>query len=683
MADAAQSPTRSTRRLVAAAGVAALMVLGWLGVRPAPATEPLARAERLVLVSVPGLRWQDLDAVDTPHLDGLIGDSALLSVRAIGTSTSLLEGYVSWGAGNRLEPSGEEQLTEVVDNCATGLAAALADGADDDLNGAVPGALGDALHGAGLTTAVFGGAEAVAVLMDGSGCVDRFGPAESPVFDADVTLVEWRGLEVGGPAADRVEAVRALDAAVASWTVPAGAAVALVAPMAVDEGAEVTVVAWRGIDAIGGPAALQSPSTRRAGYLTINDLAPTVLSVVGVAAPDSMNGTPAVSAGAVAATDERVPELADLADRVAFRDRAITPVVATIAIGVMLCLVLWWRGRIRHARALAAATVALPTVAFLSGVTDYHLLPLWVYVVVVLVAAVVLAMAAAAAAAAQATAQATSLTISLTAVDLLAGVLWLVLVVDLVTGGHLQINTPLGYTPTVAGRFQGLGNVAFGLLAVAGVATACAAHAVGERLGRAVAWWAGWWLVAVGALTAVVVAAPRFGSDMGGTLAVVPSIAVAFAVATGRRIGWRRVVVVAVATVGLVVVLGLLDHARPAADQTHLGRFVGRLLDGEAGLVVRRKLQGNLELFTASVFPVLGVIVVLLAGLYAWRRRSELATLLSNRRATRAFLAGFGTVAVLGLALNDSGIAVPAVMLAVAVPWVLVSVAPVPERAAR
>jgi hypothetical protein len=375
--------------------------------------------------------------------------------------------------------------------------------------------------------------------------------------------------------------------------------------------------------------------------------------------------------------------LADLADRVAFRDRAITPVVATIAIGVMLCLVLWWRGRIRHARALAAATVALPTVAFLSGVTDYHLLPLWVYVVVVLVAAVVLAMAAAAAAAAQATAQATSLTISLTAVDLLAGVLWLVLVVDLVTGGHLQINTPLGYTPTVAGRFQGLGNVAFGLLAVAGVATACAAHAVGERLGRAVAWWAGWWLVAVGALTAVVVAAPRFGSDMGGTLAVVPSIAVAFAVATGRRIGWRRVVVVAVATVGLVVVLGLLDHARPAADQTHLGRFVGRLLDGEAGLVVRRKLQGNLELFTASVFPVLGVIVVLLAGLYAWRRRSELATLLSNRRATRAFLAGFGTVAVLGLALNDSGIAVPAVMLAVAVPWVLVSVAPVPERAAR
>jgi hypothetical protein len=298
-----------------------------------------------------------------------------------------------------------------------------------------------------------------------------------------------------------------------------------------------------------------------------------------------------------------------------------------------------------------------------------------VYVVVAVVAASVLAMAAAAGAAAG--------TMSFTTVDILAGVLWVVLVVDLVTGGHLQINTPLGYTPTVAGRFQGLGNVAFGLLAVAGVATACAVHEVGERRGRSVAWWASGWLVAVGALTAVVVAAPRFGSDMGGTLAVVPSIAVAFAVATGRRIGWRRIAVMTVATVGSVVALGMLDHARPASEQTHLGRFVGRLLDGEAGLILRRKMQGNIDLFTASVFPVLGVLVVALGALYAWRRRNDLAVLLRDRRAVRAFLAGFGTVAILGLALNDSGIAVPAVMLAVAVPRVLASMVPVPERVAR
>lgn len=668
-----RSPERSRhiRRLASGVLVVLVVTLGWAGIRSAGSTAPLARAERLVVVSVPGLRWQDLDAVATPHIDALIGDSALLSVRAIGTRTSLLEGYASMGAGNRLEPPRAGPI-DVRDGCDAGLVADLADDAHRDLTGAEPGALGDALRGAGLTTAVYGGGEALAALMDGAGCVGTFAAASAVRFDADVTLVEWSGLQTGGTAAERFAAVQALDAAVATWQVPADAAVLLVAPMAVDEGAEVTVAAWRGAGP-DGHAALQSPSTRRAGYLTLNDLAPTVLAVLGVELPDSMNGTPGERAAPVAETSQRVQELADLADRVAFRDRAITPVVLSITIGVILYIVLWWRGQIRRARSVGALTAALPTVAFLSALTDYHLLPLWVYVVLVVLAGAALAMASAG------VAQATPWT----SIDLLAGLLWLVLVIDLVTGGRLQINTPLGYTPTVAGRFQGLGNVAFGLLAIAALATACAPSAARDRAGSTTGPAAGRWVAGVGVVTAIVVAAPRFGSDFGGTLAVVPCFAVASAVVTGRRIGWRRIGAVALATVGLVVVLALVDRARPASQQTHLGRFAGRLLDGEAGVIVRRKLQGNIDLFTASVLPALGVALVVVGLVYAWRRRAELAELLEPRRGSRAFLAGFAVVAVLGLALNDSGIAVPAVMLSVAVPWLLAALVPVPERQVR
>jgi hypothetical protein len=45
------------------------------------------------------------------------------------------------------------------------------------------------------------------------------------------------------------------------------------------------------------------------------------------------------------------------------------------------------------------------------------------------------------------------------------------------------------------------------------------------------------------------------------------------------------------------------------------------------------------------------------------------AHVLRPRLAERAFLGGLATVALLGVLLNDSGVAVPAVMLTVAVPW--------------
>jgi hypothetical protein len=96
--------------------------------------------------------------------------------------------------------------------------------------------------------------------------------------------------------------------------------------------------------------------------------------------------------------------------------------------------------------------------------------------------------------------------------------------------------------------------------------------------------------------------------------------------------------------------------------------------------VIRRKLRGNLTILTSSIWSI--VLVALLAGIawLAWDRRSVLADGLRDRPTTRAFLAGSVTMAALGFALNDSGIAVPAVMLTVVVPWLIATLIPVVRR---
>jgi hypothetical protein len=325
---------------------------------------------------------------------------------------------------------------------------------------------------------------------------------------------------------------------------------------------------------------------------------------------------------------------------------------------------------------LAPIAVAYSSLAFLSGLTQYHQLPLGAYLVMLMAAATVLAGVAVSACSRWGMAAAGTV---------LCGLLWLVMVTDVVTGGRLQINTPLGYTPTIAGRFQGFGNLAFGLVGAAALATATGlavrtpsgdTRTPSHMLGGPVSWWAGF----VGSVTLIAVAAPAFGSDVGGTLAVAPSFALLVALLAGRRVRWRGVIAALVIAVGLVGVLALIDLQRPASSRTHLGRFLDRLLDGEGGLILRRKLQGNVTILTGSVWAMLFVVLIVAVGVLSWQRRDRLRAALADRRVVSAFLAASGVMALLGFALNDSGIAVPAAMVTVAVPWLVAVLVPVVER---
>jgi hypothetical protein len=181
-------------------------------------------------------------------------------------------------------------------------------------------------------------------------------------------------------------------------------------------------------------------------------------------------------------------------------------------------------------------------------------------------------------------------------------------------------------------------------------------------------------MVALLAAVILVDAAPMWGADVGGALAGIPALALVGAELGRWRIRWRTVALWGLATVAVVVALGLLDLTRDSADRSHLGRLFERIdSDGIGGLwtVVDRKLGANLRSLTSSVwrfilFPVvLGVIAV------GWRAPGRLRTLIERFPELRAAMPGLLATAVLGYALNDSGIAVPGMMLAAGVPAVV------------
>ena len=243
----------------------------------------------------------------------------------------------------------------------------------------------------------------------------------------------------------------------------------------------------------------------------------------------------------------------------------------------------------------------------------------------------------------------------------------------MLTGSHLMIASLMGVQPVVARRFYGFGNPAFALFATGSLLTAIALADWLVKRGQV--------RTAVIAIAAIAVVAtvidgtPGLGSDFGGPPAIIPAFAVLALLVAGVRIDLRKALIIAGVTVGVLVVLMVADWLRPAADRTHLGRFVQTVLDGGAWSVVQRKGQQNLRiLFTSWLSALLpfavAFVVLVLARPVAWGAR-PLQLAYTRAPALKQGVIAFGVMILLGFALNDSGTAVPAVAATVAIPLLI------------
>lgn len=436
---------------------------------------------------------------------------------------------------------------------------------------------------------------------------------------------------------------------------------------------------------------LTSGSTRQTGVVQVTDVTPTLLSLLMLEddAP-VLPGAHLVPAAGAATAGERIAELLDVQQEATAIGRVAGIFSASLALGqaalfVAAAVVLVLRGRVDRGplrvalhvlKVAALALGAAPVSSFLVGLVPWwradrveagYWLTLLAWVTVITAAALagpwrrnVLGPA-----------------------GVVAAVTVVTLAVDAVTGSHLVIDSPLGAHRLVAARFYGMSNPAFALITAAGVLVALVVADRLLRTGRrrlAVAA-----VVAIGAVVVVVDGAPAWGADFGGPPAIILAFAMLAVAASGRRVSWR--LVLAIGAAGAVVVLGfaVLDWMRPAGDRTHLGRFVATALDGGLWDVVWRKLSVNLRVLTSWRYLVLAVGGValtwlVLAGPRARRggllgAGSPLAGLQREVPLLRPAVAATGAALTVGFLMNDSGIVVPAMGIAVAVPCLVAAAA--------
>jgi hypothetical protein len=225
--------------------------------------------------------------------------------------------------------------------------------------------------------------------------------------------------------------------------------------------------------------------------------------------------------------------------------------------------------------------------------------------------------------------------------------------VDAALGGPMEPGSLLNSRPVYGLRWYGFGNVTFAAYAGAALVLAgWVAHRLLQQGRRRAA------VVAVAGIGLVVVVCegwPSMGSDFGGVVALTPAVLWLCLTLSGARVTWPRVLLLGVAAVVAVAAISFADWSRGPDRRSHLGNFVQRIIDGDAIDVVSRKAVASAE----TIVSVLGVGSILV-GVALWivMFRWAAPRLSAGFTTLRPTLVAILVVAVLGTLVNDGGIGV-------------------------
>jgi len=688
------SPALAKVAVLAAAPVAGLALSVSVAVNPVPvAVNPVpvavnpAASGHTVLVGIPGLRWSDVSANETPALWQLADDGALaaMSVRTVRPASCPADGWLTVNSGARsiMPRTGDaarpcvtppEPLEDPTEGFAVRGWSAVLDHNREFSYDPRFGLLAEAAAQRGCATAV--GPGAALALADGNGRLERYAPtvAEADLDACPLTVID-PGALLAPYTPDRETTVHRLDADLSGVLAQLPSDATLFVAGLADSVLVPTHLSV--MLANGGPYQrgwLTTRSTRHDGLAQVTDLTPTLLAAMGVDTPPGAVGAPMTHVGGR-------PDVSEAVDRLVDRDRAAQTIresfsafFAILVLGQLLAYLLValirrgassrghrWLGTVE---AVALGFAAAPAASFLANLlpwwrTERPGLALW---------AAVVACCALVAALAYFLPWGPRITGS---AGFVAAVTAAVLAVDVVIGSPLQLSSLYGLSPLIAGRFYGFGNIAFAVFAMSALLAATWAASVLLRRARpAVAALA---VAVIGTVAVVIDGWPTFGADFGGVLALVPGFTLLTLGVAGAGFSARRVAAATVAAVGAVSAIAVLDWTRPAGERSHLGRFVQQVIDGDAGAVLTRKIEANLS--SLHNHPELLVLVlvaaVLLTAIVVRPDRLGVRALTqayAEEPALKPGLVACLVTALLGFAVNDSGVIVPAVALAVAAP---------------
>ncbi|AEG15137.1 hypothetical protein Desku_1556 [Desulfofundulus kuznetsovii DSM 6115] len=572
---------------------------------------------------------------------------------------------------------------------------------------AIAGALGSALHKAGLKTAVLGNADvpqglrrqALNIAMDEKGVVD-YGNVGTAMLASDPSFpgglrtdyekllhafdrlppeVSLAVLELGdlsrleemhGDVLDKVmekqrrstlERVDQFIGELASRLDPHRDLLLILSPTP-GKGVSGSSNYLTPIMAVGAgvtPGILSSPTTKRAGVVMNTDIAPTVLHFLRIGVPGEMTGQPmrvtTPEKGQIGLLERMLNQLS-LTYNIRPNIQKGYIFYQLILLLVSLYCIFWRRTRLGQVLEPFLLSVMVVPLAYLllpllpqptAGVIVLEILTLTVLV--------------------------TTLTVFMHRRWRLDPFIFLcfanggLILLDAVLGGPLQKTAIMGYDPIVGARFYGIGNEYMGILIGSMI---IGSTALLTRLPH----WRKPLLSFTGVIylvTIYVLAAPQLGTNVGGTIAAAGAFFTTFLLLTGRPLTIHNVIRIGLGAMAVLVAFMIYDLHRPPWLQSHIGRNTALVLQGGWPVVVdiiQRKSELNIKLVRYTIWSRIFLASLGSLVLLFHRPVGVMAAIRSKYPDLFRGFVGVTTASILALIFNDSGIVAAATTMVFGAP---------------
>lgn len=409
---------------------------------------------------------------------------------------------------------------------------------------------------------------------------------------------------------------------------------------------------------------LTSATTRRRGVITLVDLAPTIANQFNsdIASPKGITGSLVrhiesnKDFGQLQSLNKYTVLIDGLRPSLVFAFIALQ-VAAFIFAGLVLWTGAYTDWLFKTARTLLVSVMVVPVSFFLVGLlvmkveTGPYLITLLATIVTLTTLSVLLFK---------------DKLILILAISIAT---YLVIVFDILFGAKLNMNTVLGYSPIIAGRFYGIGNQAMSIL----LAVSLVLVASLRDIKRNDSIYMNTFQFLLFTLTLVIVGLPDLGANTGGTITFLAAFWAAYVYYKKKGLdimdalkAFGALIIFFIAAVGV-------DMLFSAGSESHLTRMVSRLQEGgylDFYLTVKRKFLTNWRIFKYSSWSYLFMIII---GLFVMLRLRPVGGLNDLFKKYPAFLAattGCLIGSFIGLVTNDSGISIPALILSYFLPVV-------------